>query len=82
MNEADDSKTPSKHAERAYELILAGMTNCQTVEEQHLLLHSLLCQRAVFSRMINGEQHFFELLEKLKFVDIDNGDSVLPRVTH
>ncbi|RTB44114.1 hypothetical protein [Pseudomonas aeruginosa] len=62
---------PSVYAERAYELILQGVMQCDSAEDQRLLLKSLLRQCATFSRTLGGERQFLSLLERLKEVDME-----------
>lgn len=82
MDHSDNTIRPSIHAERAYALILSGVAECNTALEQRLLLDSLVCQCAVFTRMLSGEQAFFDLLERLKYIDPDSPNGFLPEQSH
>lgn len=66
-----NQEKPSIYAETAYDLILSGVKKFQSEEDQRLLLDSLLCQCAVFARMLGGDQAFQELLERLRDFDFD-----------
>lgn len=79
MKKTTYSETASEHAERAYTLILTGVMDCQSAEDQLLLLQSLVCQCAVFTRMLSGDEAFLALLEKIRHADIEVADAVLPR---
>ena len=82
MDHAENATKPSIHAERAYALILSGFIECSTALEQRLLLDSLVCQCAAFTRILSGEQEFFDLLERLKYIDCSHADWLLPRQNH
>ena len=82
MKKTTYSETASEHAERAYTLILTGVMDCQSAEDQLLLLQSLVCQCAVFTRMLSGDEAFLALLEKIRHADIEVADAVLPRQIH
>ncbi|ELF6204838.1 TPA: hypothetical protein QEM76_005628 [Pseudomonas putida] len=82
MDHAENTTKPSIHAERAYALILSGVAECDTALEQRLLLDSLVCQCAVFTRILSGEQEFFDLLERLKYIDLNRADGLLPQQNH
>ncbi|CRI57789.1 hypothetical protein N5D48_00270 [Pseudomonas sp. GD03858] len=66
-----DQAKPSIYAETAYKLILAGVNKFQSEEDQRLLLDSLLCQCAVFARLLAGEHAFQELLIRLRDFEFD-----------
>lgn len=76
------SEPASEYAERAYTLILSGVANCKSAEEQLLLLQSLVCQCAVFTRVLSGDEAFFALLEQIRDVDIEAAEMVLPQHIH
>ncbi|GKT02121.1 hypothetical protein AVKW3434_22050 [Acidovorax sp. SUPP3434] len=82
MNLTDSTTKPSIYAERAYALILAGVTACDSARDQRLLLDSLVCQCAAFTRLLCGEQQFFDLLERLKYIDFSVPEGVLPARSH
>ncbi|WP_082303413.1 hypothetical protein [Pseudomonas meliae] len=71
MERSNDQTKPSIYAETAYQLILSGVNQFQSEEDQRLLLDSLLCQCAVFARLLGGEQAFHDLLGRLKTIDFD-----------
>lgn len=77
-----DNNGASIHAQRAYALIMSGVTGCDTAQEQRLLLDSLICQCAVFTRLLSGEREFYNLLEKLKRVDLDTAGDMMPATQH
>lgn len=74
MDHSDSIKKTSIHAQRAYALILSGVAECDTALDQRLLLDSLICQCAVFTRILSGEREFYDLLDRLKCVDLDSGE--------
>ncbi|MEX5447814.1 hypothetical protein [Stutzerimonas stutzeri] len=82
MKKTTYSDAASEHAERAYTLILSGVANCKSAEDQLLLLQSLVCQCAVFTRMLSGDEAFFALLEQIRHADIEMEDMVLPQQIH
>lgn len=82
MDNSDSASKPSVHAVRAYELILSGVAQCETALDQRLLLNSIICQGAVFARMLTNEVEFHELLERLKYVDLDVDGGILPNQSH
>lgn len=71
MDRLDSQTKPSIYAEKAYQLILSGVNQFQSEEDQHLFLNSLLCQCAVFARLLEGRQAFEDLLDRLKTVDVE-----------
>lgn len=81
MDHSDNNGT-SIHAQRAYALIMSGVAECDTALDQRLLLDSLICQRAVFTRILGGEREFHDLLEKLKRVDLDTAGDLMPATQH
>ncbi|MBK0032579.1 hypothetical protein IBT47_09810 [Erwinia sp. S43] len=82
MDQSDSNKKTSIHAQRAYALILSGVAECDTALDQRLLLDSLICQCAMFTRILGGEQEFYDLLEKLKRVDLDVAGDVMLATQH
>ncbi|EPB9494643.1 TPA: hypothetical protein L4Q76_001633 [Pseudomonas aeruginosa] len=82
MDHSDTNKKTSVHAQRAYSLILSGVAECDTALDQRLLLDSLICQCAVFTRILGGEREFYDLLEKLKRIDLDVAGDLLPATQH
>ncbi|HCE5827441.1 TPA: hypothetical protein NHK69_003946 [Pseudomonas aeruginosa] len=82
MDHSGSNKKTSIHAQRAYSLILSGVAECNTALEQRLLLDSLVCQCAAFTRILSGEQEFFDLLERLKYIDLDSSNGFLPKQSH
>ncbi|OCX15316.1 hypothetical protein L1F06_013125 [Ectopseudomonas hydrolytica] len=70
------------YSEKAYELILAGMTECSTIEAQCMLLDAVVCQCALFTRVLGGEQMFLDLLERLKLIGLDMADAEMPLTHH
>lgn len=81
MDHSDNNGT-SIHAQRAYALIMSGVADCDTALDQRLLLDSLICQCAVFTRILGGEREFFDLLEKLRRVDFDTAGDLMPATQH
>ncbi|EMC2289014.1 hypothetical protein VB661_002672 [Salmonella enterica] len=81
MDHSDNNGT-SIHAQRAYALIMSGVAECNTALDQRLLLDSLICQCAVFTRILGGEREFYDLLEKLKRVDLDTAGDLMPATQH
>ncbi|CAI1202373.1 hypothetical protein [Serratia ficaria] len=81
MDHSDNNGT-SIHAQRAYALIMSGVAECDTALDQRLLLDSLICQCAVFTRILGGEREFFDLLEKLRRVDLDTAGDLMPATQH
>lgn len=81
MDHSDNNRT-SIHAQRAYALIMSGVAECDTALDQRLLLDSLICQCAVFTRILGGEREFFDLLEKLRRVDLDTAGDLMPATQH
>lgn len=81
MDHSDNNGT-SIHAQRAYALIMSGVADCDTALDQRLLLDSLICQCAVFTRILGGEREFFDLLEKLRRVDLDTAGDLMPATQH
>lgn len=77
-----DNNGASIHAQRAYALIMSGVADCDTALDQRLLLDSLICQCAVFTRILGGEREFFDLLEKLRRVDFDTAGDLMPATQH
>lgn len=71
MDRLSKDDKPSIYAETAYQLILSGVNKFQSEKDQRLLLDSLLCQCAVFARVLGGEQAFQSLLERLREFDFD-----------
>ncbi|UMZ10703.1 hypothetical protein I9018_24940 [Pseudomonas sp. MPFS] len=71
MEHFDSQTKPSIYAETAYELILSGVNRFESEADRRLLLDSLLCQCAVFARIIAGEEAFQDLLERLKNFDFN-----------
>ncbi|MFJ5483626.1 hypothetical protein ACIPUE_10415 [Pectobacterium actinidiae] len=71
MDRLNGQAKPSIYAETAYQLILSGVNQFQSEKDQRLLLDSLLCQCAVFARMLGGEQAFQDLLGRLREFDFD-----------
>lgn len=67
--------TPSIYATKAYELILSGVSQFDTKLDQGLLLDSMMCQCAVFTRMLGGEHAFYDLLDRLRNFDFDSEES-------
>lgn len=61
----------STYAEAAYKLISNGINSFKTAEEQCQFLDSLVCQCAIFTKILNGEAAFQSLLERLSQVEID-----------
>ncbi|HEE4993119.1 TPA: hypothetical protein R7I52_004221 [Klebsiella pneumoniae] len=82
MDHSDSNKKTSIHAQRAYSLILSGVAECDTALDQRLLLDSLICQCAVFTRILGGEREFYDLLEKLKRIDLDVVGDLMPATQH
>ncbi|EPP5101065.1 hypothetical protein ACUQRY_001329 [Enterobacter hormaechei] len=82
MDHSDSNKKTSIHAQRAYSLILSGIAECDTALDQRLLLDSLICQCAVFTRILGGEREFYDLLEKLKRIDLDVAGDLMPATQH
>jgi len=82
MNGSDSASKPSIHAERAYALILSGVSECETALDQRLLLNSLICQGAIFARLWTSEKEFHELLERLKYVDLEVYGGLLSMQNH
>lgn len=82
MKKTTYPESASEYAERAYTLILSGVANCKSAEEQLLLLQSLVCQCAVFTRVLSGDEAFFALLEQIRDVDIDAAEIILPQHIH
>ncbi len=80
--ENSDNNGTSIHAQRAYALIMSGVAECDTALDQRLLLDSLICQCAVFTRILGGEREFFDLLEKLRRVDLDTAGDLMPATQH
>ncbi|PAU51933.1 hypothetical protein BZL41_26215 [Pseudomonas sp. PIC25] len=72
----------SIYAEKAYQLILQGVREFHSAEDQRLLMNSLLCQCALFSRLWEGEQVFFDLLDRLRQVDLDDIGEIFPPTHH
>ncbi|MQT88050.1 hypothetical protein DYL61_16595 [Pseudomonas nabeulensis] len=66
-----DDQTPSIYAETAYQLILSGVNQFQSEQDQRMLLDSLLCQCVVFARVFGGKQAFQDLLCRLREFDFD-----------
>lgn len=58
MDRLSGQAAPGIFAGTAYQLILVGVNQSQTEEGQRLFLDSLLCQCAVFARLLTGEQAF------------------------
>ncbi|MBS3685122.1 hypothetical protein [Klebsiella quasipneumoniae] len=81
MDHSDNDGT-SIHAQRAYALIMSGVAECDTALDQRLLLDSLICQCAVFTRILGGEREFYDLLEKLKRVDLVTAGDLMPATQH
>jgi hypothetical protein len=81
MDNSDDNGT-SIHAQRAYALIMSGVEECDTALDQRLLLDSLICQCAVFTRILGSEREFYDLLEKLKRVDLDIAGDLMSATRH
>ncbi|HBN9494410.1 hypothetical protein [Pseudomonas aeruginosa] len=81
MDHSENNGT-SIHAQRAYALIMSGVAECDTALDQRLLLDSLICQCAVFTRILGGEREFFDLLEKLRRVDLDTAGDLMPATQH
>ncbi|HDT1677175.1 TPA: hypothetical protein QHQ92_001689 [Enterobacter hormaechei subsp. steigerwaltii] len=81
MDHSDNNGT-SIHAQRAYALIMSGVAECDSALDQRLLLDSLICQCAVFTRILGGEREFFDLLEKLRRVDLDTAGDLMPATQH
>ncbi|SUD31449.1 Uncharacterised protein [Pseudomonas fluorescens] len=71
MDSPDNATKSSIHAERAYALIMSGVAECKTARDQLIQLNSIICQCAVFTRILSGEQELHELLERLMYVDTD-----------
>lgn len=71
MDRLNSQAKPSIYAEKAYQLILSGVNQFQSEEDQRLFLDSLLCQCAVFARLLGGRQAFEDLLDRLKAVDFE-----------
>lgn len=82
MDRLSDYPKSSIHAEKAYELILSGVQQCNTAEDQLLLLDSLVCQCALFARLLSGDQKFHALLERLKQIDFDTIGDFMPLTQH
>lgn len=82
MDKPGNRTRASIHAERAYALILSGVSECDTALDQRLLLDSLVCQCAAFTRMLSGEHEFFQLLERLKYIDFVTPDDLLSLQKH
>ncbi|AIQ99560.1 hypothetical protein JY494_09905 [Serratia marcescens] len=57
MDHSDNNRT-SIHAQRAYALIMSGVAECDTALDQRLLLDSLICQCAVFTRILGANANF------------------------
>lgn len=57
MDHSDNNGT-SIHAQRAYALIMSGVAECDTALDQRLLLDSLICQCAVFTRILGANVIF------------------------
>ena len=51
MDHSDNNGT-SIHVQRAYVLIISGVAECDTAMDQRLLLDSLICPWAVFTRRL------------------------------
>lgn len=51
MDSPDQNMDTRIYAEKAYELILAGITECRTIEAQCMLLDAVVCQCALFTRV-------------------------------
>ncbi|WP_025128602.1 hypothetical protein [Pseudomonas sp. PH1b] len=66
MESFDSQVKPSIYAKMAYELILRGVHRFQSETDRRLFLNSLLCQSALFARMLSGEEAFQDLLDRLK----------------
>lgn len=81
MDHSDDNGA-SIQAQRAYALMMSGVAECDTAQDQRLLLDSLIFQCAVFTRILGGEQEFYDLLEKLKCVDLDTAGDLMPAIQH
>lgn len=81
MDHSDNNGT-SIHAQRAYALIMSGVAECDTAQDQRLLLDSLICQCAVFTRILGGEREFYDLLEKLKCVDVNVAEGFVQSTQH
>ncbi|WP_315138758.1 hypothetical protein [Achromobacter marplatensis] len=71
MDRLDSQVKPSIYAQKAYQLILSGVNQFQSAQDQRLLLESILCQCAVFARMLSGEQEFQDLLQRLSDFDFE-----------
>ncbi|TRO24306.1 hypothetical protein EQ826_17550 [Ectopseudomonas mendocina] len=82
MDRLSEFPKSSIYAEKAYELILSGMKQCESAEDQRLLLESLMCQCALFARLLNGEQEFQALLKRLKDIDSDMFAELMPLTRH
>ncbi|MCK2094541.1 hypothetical protein [Thauera aromatica] len=82
MDRLSDSLESSIYAEKAYQLILSGVQECHSAKDQRLLLESLMCQCALFSRILGGEQEFHALLERLKTIDFDTLGHMMPPTWH
>ncbi|WJV25507.1 MULTISPECIES: hypothetical protein [Pseudomonas] len=74
--------TIGAHAERAFDLIQSGITECGTGEEQRLLLESILCQCAAFTRLLSGEEEFLALLDRIRNVTNDIASEHWPKQLH
>lgn len=82
MDQLEKGAKASIYAEKAYQLILQGVKEFKSAEDQRLLLNSLLCQCALFSRIWEGEHVFFELLDRLKQVDLGDIEDIFPPTQH
>ncbi|MGP3790556.1 hypothetical protein [Pseudomonas sp. B392_1p] len=82
MDRLSDIPKSSIYAEKAYQLILSGVQQCHSPEDQRLFLDSLVCQCALFARLLNGEREFHALLERLKQVDFDTIGDLMPPTQH
>ncbi|UXS00090.1 hypothetical protein [Agrobacterium tumefaciens] len=82
MDHSDNNGGTSIHAQRAYALIMSGVAECDTALDQRLLLDSLICQCAVFTRILGGESQFYDLLEKLKRIDLGEVGDLMSATQH
>ncbi|RDS87722.1 hypothetical protein DL347_28755 [Pseudomonas fluorescens] len=67
----------SAHLQKSYELILAGIEDYGSLEEQRLFIESLICQCALLTRVTSGEEAFHALMLSLNSMSHDE----LERIT-
>ncbi|HCT7642103.1 TPA: hypothetical protein OT834_002902 [Morganella morganii] len=71
MDRSSKQVTPSIYARAAYDMILSGVQQFKSEQEQQIFLDSLLCQCAVFCRMTGGEEAYLCILERLRTFDFE-----------